>query len=977
MKSALSLFTLSLLLFISCTSFPEQEENKIHEYKYEYRQFDNDPYNVLEYTLSNGLKVFMSLNPEEPRISTNIVVKAGSKNDPSDATGLAHYLEHMLFKGTSQIGSKDWDTEKELLKQISDTYEQRRTVTDDGERKQLYALIDSLSVEAAKYCIPNEYDKMISSLGAKGTNAYTSLERTVYTNDIPSNELERWLMVESERFSELVLRLFHTELEAVYEEFNIGQDSDYRAANKALMEALFKKHSYGTQTTIGTGEHLKNPSMEKIHEFFTTYYVPNNMAIVLAGDIDPDRTVDLITKYFGNFESKEVPEFTPPQEDPIDSVEIYDVYGRDREWVTIAFRLPGVNSEDIPAAQMTANILSNGSSGLMDLNLLKDQKILSGWVYPGVYKDYSSFELVGNPREGQSLEEVRDLLLSEVQKVRNGEFEDWLLPAVMKAYKLQEYLSNQNNVNRSYYISNAFILEQDWQTVVDNISKLSELTKENIVDFANRYLKDNNYVVVNKFNGESNPYKVEKPEITEIDLNRSVESEFMSKFNETEADRIEPQFINYSEEVRVDSLTSGIELSYVENKLSPTFELRYILEMGFLNDKDISLATQYLEYIGTDEYSASELEQEFYKLGVKFGVYTSPDRLYVSLYGLEDSLEAGIRLFEHVIEKAQADQSAYDKFVEGKLKKRKDAKLSKYRILRSAMNDYARYGSDNPYKHIIPEESLKQKDVNQLVEQIRNISNFKHEVYYYGQKEMDEVVQLLNEHHKTAPDLNDVPDKKIFTELPTNENTVYFTHFDMVQVEMMMKSNAGKYNPKTEAISKLFNEYFGSGLSSIVFQEIRESRALAYSAYAYYSNPGDTNKNHYVNAYIGAQTDKLPDAVDAMLEIMNNMPEAEDQFNQAKEAALKKIESSRVGRDSYFWIMRTKERMNKDTNHEERVYNEMKKLTFEDMKTFYNETINGRDYTFLVLGDRNKVDMKKLELLGPVKELSLEELFGY
>ena len=290
------------------------------------------------------------------------------------------------------------------MKQISDTYEQRRTVTDDGERKQLYALIDSLSVEAAKYCIPNEYDKMISSLGAKGTNAYTSLERTVYTNDIPSNELERWLMVESERFSELVLRLFHTELEAVYEEFNIGQDSDYRAANKALMEALFKKHSYGTQTTIGTGEHLKNPSMEKIHEFFTTYYVPNNMAIVLAGDIDPDRTVDLITKYFGNFESKEVPEFTPPQEDPIDSVEIYDVYGRDREWVTIAFRLPGVNSEDIPAAQMTANILSNGSSGLMDLNLLKDQKILSGWAYPGVYKDYSSFELTGNPREGQSLE---------------------------------------------------------------------------------------------------------------------------------------------------------------------------------------------------------------------------------------------------------------------------------------------------------------------------------------------------------------------------------------------------------------------------------------------------------------------------------------------------------------------------------------------------------------------------------------------
>lgn len=381
---------------------------------YTFTSVPGDPLQARIYTLDNGLQVWLSRNADAPRIQTNIAVRAGSKNDPSDATGLAHYLEHMLFKGTSRIATNDWAKESAVLKQISDAYEERRRTTDEAQRDRIYQRIDSLSTVAASYAVPNEYDKMIKSLGARGTNAYTSTERTVYINDIPSDELERWMVIESERMNEAVLRLFHTELETVYEEFNRAQDNDRRAAYKTLNELLYPNHPYGTQTTIGTGEHLKNPSMVKIHEFFDTYYVPNNMAVILAGDIDYDRTIALVDKYFGKWEKGYVPEFTFTPEVPITMPALAEVSGPEAEWVDIAWRFGGYHTPDPIMLQLIDGLLSNGSAGLIDLNLLQAQKVLSANAYTSVSNDYSSLQLSGEPKEGQTLEQVRDLLLGQV-----------------------------------------------------------------------------------------------------------------------------------------------------------------------------------------------------------------------------------------------------------------------------------------------------------------------------------------------------------------------------------------------------------------------------------------------------------------------------------------------------------------------------------------------------------------------------------
>ena len=261
------------------------------EKAYFYKTVPNDPLNARIYKLDNGLTVYMTVYKNAPRIQTYIAVGAGSKNDPKTATGLAHYLEHMVFKGTDRYGAKDYSQEEPLLNQIEMLYESYRQTTDTLIRKKIYHKIDSISGAAAKYAIANEYDKMLTSIGAQGTNAYTWMEQTVYVNDIPSNQIDKWLAIESERFRKPVMRLFHTELEAVYEEKNRGLDNDGIKAWEALFAGLWQKHPYGTQTTIGTIDHLKNPSLTEIKKFYNSWYVPNNMAICLSGDFDPDSLI--------------------------------------------------------------------------------------------------------------------------------------------------------------------------------------------------------------------------------------------------------------------------------------------------------------------------------------------------------------------------------------------------------------------------------------------------------------------------------------------------------------------------------------------------------------------------------------------------------------------------------------------------------------------------------------------------------------
>jgi len=945
------------------------------DYTYEY--VADDPLQARIYTLDNGLKVYLTVFKDEPRIQTLIPVKTGSKNDPADATGLAHYLEHMLFKGTDEIGTSNWEEEKVILKEIYDLYEKRRSVTNEAERNKLYKEIDELSYEASTMAIPNEYDKMISALGAKGTNAYTSNDETVYINDIPANQVEKWLKIESERFSQLVLRLFHTELETVYEEFNQSQDRDGFKVFIEQVSNLYPNHPYGTQTTIGEGEHLKNPSMEKIHEYFTTYYVPNNMAICMSGDLDFGETIQLVDKYFGNYETKDVPTFEMPQDIPLTEIVTAEVKGKEAAFMEMAWKFGGSDSRDSKVVQMIDGILSNGQAGLIDLNLNQKQKVLNASSSYWVLNDYTTHFLDATPKEGQSLEEARDLLLGELEKIKKGDFDESLMQAIIKDFKYSEIKQLESNRGRAFAFVDAFTSNTDWTDYVKRFDVLSSVTKDEIVEFANKNYKDN-YVLVYKREGEDDSaHKVEKPAITPVEANRDAESPFVTDVNEMAVNGIPAQFLNYDQAITTKKLKNKVPFSYIKNELNETFSLNYIFEMGKNNDKITALAINYLPFLGTSEYSAEDLQRKFFELGLNFGVRAGDDQIRVSLSGLEESLEEGIELFEHILANVEPDKKALDDLVKNILKSREDTKLSKRSIMWGGMMNYAIYGGNSAYTNIISENHLKSIRPNELITKIKNLSSYKHSVFYFGTKPVNTVKKLLNRLHKTNKTLKAYPIKTEYTAVNTDENNVYFVDYDMVQAQLLLVSKEQKYNKELAPYISMFNEYFGSGLSSIVFQEIRETKGLAYSAFCGFNNPSEKDKNHITYAYIGTQADKLPDAFAAMDAIINEMPEAEKQFQAAKKAVLNKIETDRITRSSVFWNYQTAKKRGLDYDIRKDIYNVVKGMTLKDLANFFNENIKGNNYNIMLLSSKDAVDLDYVKTLGNFKELDLEEIFNY
>ncbi len=947
--------------------------------RYSYRSVPHDHLEVKEYTPENGLKLFLSVNPNEPRIYTNIAFRAGSKMDPADTTGLAHYMEHMLFKGSSRIGALDWEREKEYLERIAGLYEQHRATKDEAERREIYRQIDQLSFEAAKLVAPNEYDKLVASLGAGGTNAYTWVEQTVYVNDIPSNELNRWMELEAERFRMLALRLFHTELETVYEEFNINQDRDFRKVNNALRQALFPTHPYGTQTTIGAPEHLRNPSMVNIQRFFETYYVPNNMALILAGDFDPDEAVDFARQHFGHLEAKPVPPFEYEKQAPLTERRFQEVYGKEASYLQLGWRLGGGHSDDPLMITLLRQLLYNDQAGLLDIELNQEQRVLESEAWSWTYEDYSVFGMYGKAREGQSLEEVEQLLLEQLDKIRRGEIEDWLLEAVINDLKVEDLEAGESNQARAGAMTNMFILGVDWERFANRIDWMAQVSKEEIAAWAHQHLRDDNYVVVFKRQGEDQEViKVEKPPITPVELNRGTLSEYGKTFLAKSSPSLPPEFASFETDIRSAPLAKGLRLDYVYNRDNELFRLDYIFEMGKTSDRRLVAALLYLPYLGTRRYSAAQLQQEFFRLGLTFDVHSGNDRCYITLQGLDENLESGIRLFEHVLADVQDNERALQNVISDVLTKRQHAKHNRNFVLRRAMTSYARYGNHSPFTHRLTEEELRSLRPSELTSRIRELSSYEHQIYYYGPRKLEQVALLLDQLHETPDRLKPVLTAKSFVQQETNQNRLLLLDFPIVQTDVMLISKGTPhFNLEEYLMRDLYNDYFGYGLSSIVFQEIREAKALAYSTYAFYSTPSRKDRAHYLQAYVGTQPDKLSIAVPAMMDIIEDMPVVEDQVEQARQSILRKIETERITPKRLYWTARSFRDLGYSYDLRRDLYNHLQQDGSQGLVDFHRDYIKGRNFTFLLLGNKKQIDRKFLEAFGEVQEVTMEEVFGY
>ena len=944
-----------------------------------YQSVVGDPLGTRIYTLDNGLKVYLTSYQDAPRVQTNIAVRAGSKNDPEYATGLAHYLEHMLFKGTDVYGTLDFQKEKPLLDKIENLYEEYRSIpmSDTLAREEVWSQIDSVSFEAAKFAIANEYDKMVTGLGAKGTNAYTSNEKTVYINDIPSNQIEKWLKLEAERFRYPVFRLFHTELEIVYEEKNRGLDNDGRKMFESLMDALFPNHQYGQQTTIGTIEHLKNPSLMEIRKYFNKYYVPNNMAICLSGDFDYEETISLVEKYWGGFERKEDPVFDVVQEDPISEIIEREVWGPEAERLYIGFRFDGANTQESKMLKMMDMVLSNSSAGLIDLNLNQSQKLIGGGSFPMILKDYSVHGFYGSSKPGQKLEEVKELLLSQIEEVKSGNFPDWLIDAIISDLKLSQIKKLESNRGRANEFVNAFILEVPWDEYQNEIVELEKITKQDIIDFANKYYSANNYVVIYKRTGEDNSIpKVEKPIITPVVVNRDDETVFLKDLSKYPFEDIEPVFIDFSKDIKKSKI-GDIDLIYKQNIENERFRLDYIVDMGTNHDDRLKIATDYLKFLGTSNLNPAQVQKEFYKLGSDFSIQCGAEKLQLTLSGLQSNFETSLKLFEEILHNAVADEQALADLKLSVIKERNDAKLNKQTILFSAMLNYAKYGQRSAFTDKITEEELNDLTSKDLLDLITNITKYKHRILYYGPEQINIINSLLNQHHLNKKDLLSIKDIGRYEELPLNDSIVYVVDYDMQQAEILFLAKGDYLNINDVPKIKFHNSYFGGGMSSIVFQDMRESKALAYSVYSTYTLPKNPKESHYSFSYVGTQADKIEEALYSMTDLLENMPRADQTMYNAKEGIEQKIRTERLTKSKVLFEYEKAKRMGINYDIRKDIYAEVQSFDMSDLIDFHNNYVAGKNRVLMVLGDKQKLDINILEEYGEVKYLTLEDIFGY
>ena len=945
---------------------------------FKYTTVNGDLTKTRIYTLDNGLKIYLSVNPEKPRIQTYIAVRTGSKNDPAETTGLAHYLEHLMFKGTKQFGTNNPTAEAPLLDQIEQRYEAYRKLTDPAARKKAYHEIDSVSQVAAQYFIPNEYDKLMAAIGAQGTNAFTSNDVTCYTEDIPSNEVENWAKIQADRFQHMVIRGFHTELEAVYEEYNMYLTDDGDKIWSALGKKLTPTHPYGMQTTIGTQAHLKNPSITNIKNYFKKWYVPNNVAICMAGDFDPDKVVAIIDRYFGKWKpAADVSQPVFPAQRKLTAPSDTTIIGQQADQVWMGWLAKKASDLQCDTLDVIGDMLSNGRAGIFDLNLNQQMKVQVAQAGTQTQQDYSSFLLIGMPKPGQSLEEVRSLMLAELENLKQGRFSDDLLPSVINNRKLSEQRALDNNTWRVRQQMNAFINGESWQHHVGQTERIARMTKQQIVDFARRFFTDGYATVFKKQGVDTLQKKIDKPAITPIPTNRDQVSRFVTDIQNAKVEPIQPQFLDFNRDVTIGEVKKGLPLLYKQNTDNQLFNLVFRFDFGHEDDNRYDIASNYLDYVGTKKLSATDIKQQFYKLACNYNISVNSDNLNVSLSGLSENMPAALKLLEDVLHSAQGDKASYDQFVALTLKNRDDAKKDQ-RTCFDYLFSYGVYGPHNMRRADMTADELRQANPQQLLNLLGGLCQLQHTVLYYGPLSQKELAAELSKSHKTPKQLAVVPHGQPFTKQLTPQNEIWMAPYDAKNIYMRMYHNEGRdFNPDETATITLFNEYFGGGMNGIVFQELREARGLAYNAGANYGRISKKGEKESFFTHIITQNDKMMDCVRQFHQILDTIPQSEAAFQIAKDAVIKQLASQRITKMNviYSYLMMKKLGLDYDLN--EKMYRDMQKMTLKDIINFEQSNMARKPYRYLILGDEKELDMKSLEKIGSIRRLTLEDIFGY
>jgi predicted Zn-dependent peptidase len=931
----------------------------------------DDPMGVTIHRLENGMTVYISTDRQKPRFTAWIGTRAGSRMDPADSTGLAHYLEHMLFKGTSRYGTLDAEKEAPHVERVRELYARLRTVApeDEAARSKIFAEIDAQTQKMAAYAVPNEHSRMYSSLGVEGVNAFTSFEQTVYIGDIPANRLGAWAAVEGERFADPVFRLFYTELEAVYEEKNLSLDRPGTRVWEALHRSLFPRHPYGTQTTIGSVEHLKTPAYQDMVDYFHRWYVPNNMAIVLAGDIDAETALPVLEAEFGRLRPRTLERPAPGEIVPLRGRVFAEVRAEGEEAVTLAWHTVPSSHEDEPALAVMDRLLDDAKVGLLNVELELTQKVPSAGSWHSTLREAGYFGVRARVPDDKTPEEVEAMLLGVLEKLKAGEFSD----ADVEAAKLQEQVSDTLRLEfpfaRASRMMDAFIEHRDWSDVVAREKRFQDVTRNDIVRVANQYIA-NDFAAIHRLKGTPDLPKLQKPEITPVAIDPSRRSEFARAIEAMETPQLEPEWVVEGKHYVHGDLPAGKMISAV-NERNDLFSLTYRVKRGYRKAPLLCHALELFELSGAGDAAAEQLQKELYALGSSVSTRCNAEHSSIEISGLDAKLEETLAIVDRWLAEPNLRSDALERHYHNTVTKRRDGLEEDWRLT-SALDLYAKFGNKSAWLQHPSNKQLERAKVAQLRKLVVSFLDHEHATMYFGPRPADEAAKVIarGKNHKKVGDVWTRRYRKV------SKPEVFFVHKDGAKANVRFVIPKPPLPREHRPVAQLLSEYLSGNMSALIFQEIRESRGLAYSAYSTYdvgSRPTDASG---LLGYMSTQADKVPTGVNTFLGLLRTDEIQPERLADAKVSLDQEFRATRIDPR---WITRwvdSWDELGEKTDPRPWLWQSVQALGVDDTKAFATQFVDA-PVIIAIIGDRERVDLDALAEVGKVTELEPEDLFSY
>lgn len=934
------------------------------------------------FKLPNGLSVFIWEDHMAPDVHGMVVCNVGAKEDPDNLTGLAHYLEHVMFKGTQKIGALDWEKEKPLYEQIIVKYDEMAKESDPVKKTEINKEINKLTVEASQYSLSNEFSVITRDMGGYGLNATTSYDRTVYYNSFAPGDVYKWLDLNSERLINPVFRAFQTELETVFEEYNLYQNVPSRQLQEFLLQSIFPDHPY-SRPLIGYPEHLKNPQLSGLVEFYNTWYKPSNMALILSGNVKTNELVPMIREKFGRLENQPVPEKKVYPDAPLTGrKELKAKIGHTPMTVLSFYGVP-LNHEEQIALDICVSVLSNSSrTGLLDKLTIDGDFLYADadnltWADKGRLLISAVPYYDSNQKRFNSLSSTEKMILKEIKKLQNGQFEDWLVESI-KSNMIRQYdLRMEHPSEVTEMISEAYYSGQDMQTFLNYKEIVSSLTAEEIKSIAKKYFGNDYLVLAIEKGKESKTNKLEKPGYEPLKTPRGVKSDYAKLFELMPVKYIAPQFADMDKDVQIKQVNDRSKLFYTFNPVNNIFNLTLKFGIGTKQRPNLELASALMNDAGImGQMEAQEVKQAFSDLGVACRYMVDDSYLYVSMIGYEENLQTACNLLARQILFPKLDEKQMDA-LKGRVYSRRLTEQESYEDQSEALLSYIQYKEKSSFIDRPTFESIYHLTIGNLTGEFQRATDYEAEIHYTGALAFDDVYNILNENLplKKGEKETTSPEFKEFTQY-TN-NTIYFiSDKDAYQANIYFFINGELYDKDADLYRNAFNQYLSGGFGGLITEEIREKRSLSYWQYGYESIPYIKGKSQHFIGYVGTQSDKIEEALDVYVGLLSDLPQYPEQFSGLKNYLKQTLSVSTPHFRNRSLTFKTWKQMGYTDIPSKEQLEKLNNFTFDDIVKYYNENVKGKPWAIGIIGDPAKIDTKALEKYGKVVKIPSSRLFS-